>query len=400
MNLTSGQLKFFVFLILFSPGIGLLGRTIYPFEIAALVYLSLSLLVNKTITKHSGIVLLYIFVVLLILIVQGFYYGQLMALDLIRILPAFLILFVVRTKDVEFQEMINFIVAICCCVALIGVVQTIDGLLLSNITGVSSILSSLYPYAGELTGSAAAKAGDYQLKISSAWSSTSTFDGHPILLADFLVLATVLVCYFKRNFALVIIMFALVTTFTRGAWVAAVAALLFRYLFMRRQVSWSEIFKFLAVVGAIGLVIYSVEPLRDYVEFRILNTLASFDLISGYDRGRIGDPRTETVWPAFFELLSQSGIVAYLFGVPTNHSTDSGYLTYIQNSGVTGALMVGALFLYFYRNMALDKGFVKLLFFTLSILFIVHPVFQGYRSVYFLGVLLLIFRKDEINHGR
>jgi hypothetical protein len=315
-----------------------------------------------------------------------------MALDLIRIALAFSILFFLRVKNINFNEILNFALTISVVVAAIGIIQTIDGLLFSNVTGINSILSILYPYPGELTGSAALKADGLQLKLSSAWGSTSVFDGHPILFSDFLVISSILFIYFKRYLGLSIIIIAVITTYTRGAWVAILFAFLFHYVFQSKKVRFKDILFFIAMTIAISTIVYSIEPLREYVSFRVLNTLASFDLIANYDIGRIGDPRTEDVWPAFFKMLSESGISGYLWGIPSSIPTDSGYLSIIQNSGLIGLFLIVSILVYIYIFI-IDKHYkslVILIFATLSILFIVHPVFQGYKTLYFLVFILLI----------
>ena len=394
MAITTFHLKIFVFLIVFSPAIILGSRSIYLFEIALIVYLSLSLLINKPIRQDFHVFFAFLTFVFIILLMQSVLYGQLMALELLRISLAFSILFLININDeyIDFDKIINFSMKVALFAAVIGIIQTIDGLIFTNAIGINKVLSVVYPYAGELVGSASDKAGGLQLKTSSGSSSTSTFDGHPILFSDFLVLAAILFIYYKRYLGLGVILLALIFTFTRGAWLAVLFAIFFHIFLQSKNLSKKDYFIYLGIIFVLGCFVYSIEPLRNYFEFRLLNTLAAFDLIDGYDLGRSDDPRTEEVWPAFFNVLSKNGTSAYLWGVPTSLPTDSGYLSVIQNEGLVGLFLLIVFFIYIYIFQIIHKGIALLMLLSLSVIFVVHPVFQGYKSLYFFAFLLLIFR--------
>jgi len=395
MVITNRHLKFFVLLIVFSPAIVLGSRSIYLFEIVLLVCLGLSLLFNKNVSENFPGFIVFLIVILVILLMQSILYSELMALELLRLFFAFSALFIINVDNIDFDEVIRFTMATALFVALIGIFQTMDGLIFSNSIGISKVLSAVYPYPGELVESALNKAGGLQLKMSSGSSATSTFDGHPILFSDFLVLASVLFIYYKRYLGLSVILLALICTFTRGAWIATVFAIFYHLFLQTKHVSKRDYLFYLGIIFILGLLIYSIDPLREYFKFRVLNTLAAFDLIEGYYVGRSSDPRTEDVWPNFFEVLSQNGISAYLWGVPTKLPTDSGYLSIIQNEGLVGLLLLIVFFMYVYAFQIVHKSVALLMFASLSVIFVVHPVFQGYKSSYFFIFLLLIFQVEN-----
>lgn len=394
MTITTFHLKIFVFLIVFSPSITIASRSFYLFEMIIIGYSCFLILLNKPVRHDIYVFLLFITFVFIILFMQSALYGQLMALELLRMSIAFSILFTIKTNNnyIDFEKVLKFSMKVALFAAIIGIIQTLDGLLFSNFTGINQVLSMFYPYAGELTGSALSKSGGLQLKISSGSSATSTFDGHPILFSNFLVLAAIPFIYFKRYLGLFVILIALIFTFTRGSWLALLLSTFFYLFFHSKKLSKKDYFVYLSIVFIVCSLVFIIEPLRNYVEFRILNTLASFDLIDGYELGRSYDPRTDKVWPEFFDLLSRNGLSAYLWGVPSLLPTDSGYLSIIQNDGLIGLFLLFFLFIYIYFFQIFHKKIVLLMFLSLSIMFIVHPVFQGYKFLYFFIFLLLLFR--------
>jgi hypothetical protein len=400
MVITNFHLKAFVFLIVFSPAIVLGPRSIYLFEIVLIAYLGMSLLINKTVKKDFFVFYMFLTITFVILLIQFLLYGQLMALEFLRLSLTFSVLFIINLDSIDFDKVIRFTMTMALFAALIGIVQTMDGLIFSNAIGVNKILSAVYPYPGELVESALNKAGGLQLKTSSGHSATSVFDGHPILFSDFLVLATVLFVYYKRYLGLSVVLLALICTFTRGAWIATLFTILYHLFLQAKHTSKRDYLFFLSLIFILGLIVYSIESLRGYFEFRVLNTLAAFDLIEGYDIGRSYDPRTETVWPNFFAVLSKNGVSAYLWGVPTRLPTDSGYLTIIQNEGVVGLLLLIGFLMYIYTFKIAHKSIALLLLVSLSVVFVVHPVFQGYKSLYFFVFLLLIFQVENSKFGK
>lgn len=386
-------LKILVLLTLFSPYVKVAGRSVYLFDffLIALVIFSFIFL-SFSVRRNDFIYFLFaISFSVLILFFQAVFWGEVPGIYLVRLF--FYFSFYIFLKDfvatADKRSVIEFVSRCVAIVSLLGIFQVVDHYAFSGSLGIAKFTSVLYPYPGELAIRSQELSNGLQLKVGSFFNATSSFDGHSILLGDFLSISLGFLLYYRKYFALGLTTLCLILTMSRGAWAMGFLSLVvFSFTgFTRRNVKSSLILASIAVFIFISLI--SIEVVREYLLFRVNNTLYTFGIIED-QVGRAEDPRTAMVWPRLINTLSELGWGAYLIGAPISFSADSGYLTILRDSGFLGLLIILSFPLYILASKVDRKAMLRVLI-VIAVGMIVHPVFQGIRTVLFSVIIFLVF---------
>ena len=395
-------LKLLVLLCLFSPYIKVAGRSIYLFDVflIALVFFA-SMSLSVYIRRNDLIYLLFVFSFSFVIVFcQAIFWGEIPGIYLIRLF--FYFSFFLLLKDfvstADKGSMIEFLSRCVAIVSLIGVFQLIDHYIFSGSLGVAKLTSILYPYPGELALRNQELSNGLQLKVGSFFNATSTFDGHSILLGDFLSISLGFLLYYKRYISLSLTTLCLVLTMSRGAWAMGLLSLL---VFSFNGFSKSNLkssLRLLLICAVIFVCIISIEVIREYLLFRVNNTLYAFGIV-GEQIGRAEDPRTTVVWPRLINTLSELGLSAYMLGAPINFSADSGYLTILRDSGFLGLILIASFPIYVLAK-KIDRKAVFRVLIVVAVGMIVHPVFQGIRTVLFGVLIFLVFSLPSYTKSR
>ncbi len=384
-------LKVYILLIAFIPVLKIGSRSFYLFEL--IIIGSFIILFYKK-TKNDYLII-YLFIFSLILLtsfiqVTTFYslFNTSYYRYFIYLFASLPLMYFINDRD----EIISFTLKIILIVAIIGIVQTVDGIMFGQSLKINQILGSLYPYQGEMASALYERNHELMLKVGGSFRSTSTIDGQPILLGDFLAVLSIFFLYNKWYKAYFIIAIAVILTLSRGSWLILFCGFLFYFLLEVKLYKIKIIFKFLFSLIFMLLILYLIAP--DFLErtiiWRLEGSLATFELIDSVERVR--DPRTENVWPIFFDNLNSYGVLAYLIGMPTIIYTDSMWFDILKNGGLIGILIY---FLFFSYLIFLTRGINRKIMINLSLIlaigFIVHPVFQSLRMIALLSLFIAIY---------
>lgn len=386
-------LKALVFLCFFSPYIKLAGRSIYLFDIM-LVALAIfgSVSFNHAIRRLDLFYLLAMFCfAFFIIFLQTVFWGESPGIYLFRLFFYFSFFLLLRNLvlTADRSAVIEFVSRCIAVVSLVGIFQVVDHYGFSGSLGVAKLTSVLYPYPGELAGRGQELSNGLQLKVGSFFNATSTFDGHSILLGDFLSIAIGFLFYYRKYVALSFAVLCLILTMSRGAWLMGVISLaVFGFAGVKKN-NLKTYLNLLLIAVIIIICLMSIDVIKDYFLFRVNNTLYAFGIIDE-QVGRSEDPRTAVVWPRLISTLSDLGWPAYMVGAPIDFSADSGYLTILRDSGFAGLVLIAS-FPFYVLALRIDRKAACRILLVVSVGMIVHPVFQGIRTVLFCVLMLLIF---------
>ncbi|WP_226609109.1 hypothetical protein [Marinobacter nauticus] len=394
-------LKVLFFLCLFSPYVKVAGRSVYLFDFLLIALVGFASMGYLAIRRRD---LAYVFFAfsfsVFVIFVQSVLWGEVPGTYLVRLFFYFSIFFIIRElfRTADRLALIRFASNCVAFVALLGIFQVIDHYLFSGALGVTRLTSVLYPYPGELAMRSQELSNGLQLKVGSFFNATSSFDGHSILLGDFLAISLGFLLYFRKYFQLSITILCLLLTMSRGAWaMGLISIFVFSFVGFTKSNVKSSIWLFL--IGALLLVgLLSIEVVREYMFFRVNNTLFTFGLVDE-QVGRADDPRTSIVWPRLINSLSDLGWVAYLFGAPLNFSADSGYLTILRDSGISGFVLIGSFPMYILASSIDRKAVIRVLL-VVAAGMIVHPVFQGIRTVLFCILIFVVFSLPTVRQSK
>jgi len=279
--------------------------------------------------------------------------------------------------------------------------------------GINKFLSQVYPYRMErepmLTVSG------YQLKTGRIGQATATFDGHPILLGNYLAFTSlVLFPLLRFSFkALILIpMFSgLFLSLARASVLAWFGGLvLFLAMLGIHSLVTSRLklfFRYTAMIALAVLVLgtmFVASPLGETVRWRWVTAALTIQGF-GPEEGRLAQ-----VWPAVINTLRETGALAWLFGKPGGYvgPTDSQYLWVLANAGIMGLLLFTGLHLYMLlvgwkafisfwntdKTMSLLGWGYTCAVVALLLMYIANPVLQGDRLLTTLVVVSLMLDND------
>jgi len=303
-------------------------------------------------------------------------------------------------------------------VGLIGILQVAEFRGYIPSVGLNNMLSNIYPYHGTLSEVTLIKTQGLFLKTGGIGRATSTFDGQPILLGDYLAVSMILILPFIKKFTNVIIyivpMMALFLSLSRGSIVAYIIGFvtyfLLTFLFAKNIKNKIHLlylfFRIIFFLAIVILIIVQFTPLLQSFFSRIESSLMTL-LGTGVVEGR-----TTKIWPNAIGALNDSGLHGWLFGL-SNYafSTDSQYLWLIVNIGLLGVIIFLSLHFYLIRlsrrymlqNIKIECQDTKFgcsfiaAIILLLIAYIVHPALQGDR-LFSTIIILSIFMDSDINN--
>lgn len=303
-------------------------------------------------------------------------------------------------------------------VGLIGILQVAEFRGYIPSIGLNNMLSNIYPYHGMLSEETLKKTQGFFLKMSGIGRATSTFDGHPILLGDYLAVSMILILPLIKKFTNVIIyivpIMALFLSLSRGSIIAYIIGFvtyfLLTFLFaknIKNKMYLLYLFFRIIFFLAIGvLIIGQFTPLLQ----------SFFDRIESSKMTALGigvsEGRTTKVWPNAISALNDIGLYGWLFGL-SNYafSTDSQYLWLLVNIGLLGVIIFLSLHFYLIvlgrrymlQNIKIECQDTKFgcsfiaAIILLLIVYIVHPALQGDRLLSTI-IILSILMDSDINN--
>ena len=297
-------------------------------------------------------------------------------------------------------------------VGLVGIIQVAEFHGYIPRIGVNSTLSTVYPYRGELSASVLEKTQGYTIRMGGLGRATATFEGHPILFADFLAFALVVVLPFMKSKWQMLFYaggtVALLLTLSRGAiigWLTGVMIVIVLSVYFGKRAPIRvrrQIILPLLISGTIIVGVVLGTPLGESVMYRIESTLYS---LQGFGRP---EQRLATIWPAAFEALWQAEVLGWFVGVPGGYEgpTDSQYLWLLVNVGLLGCVVfVSFHFLVLRRGLKLSASGHKLDrvagisavagVCALLAMYITHPSLQGDRLTTALIVMIGFLHKPQ-----
>lgn len=285
--------------------------------------------------------------------------------------------------------------------------------------GINRFLSLVYPY--RVKGEPTLTVSGYRLKTGRIGQATATFDGHPILLGNYLAFSSLLLLPLVRSnvrvLVLILAIAGLLLSLARAsvvAWFAGVV--LFLALLGIRSSASTRLKSFVMYIARMSLValvlgvIYIATPLDETVRWRLVTTVQTFQGI-GPEEGRL-----TAVWPETVKALQKTGLTAWLLGKPGGYAgaTDSQYLWILANTGIMGLFLFVRLHLClllfgvktFARVWHVDRTISLLgLGYTcavvaLMLMYIANPSLQGDRLLTTLVVVSLMLDNDvrELNN--
>jgi len=302
----------------------------------------------------------------------------------------------------NFKSLILVLLICFIIVNIIGILQLVD-FKSNRDLHIISFLSKYYPYFGEATNLKV----DFPLKMGLTGRITSTFDGQPLFLGDYLSLVTPIVVTFalflNKDFYIRTLSFlgsilgiiCLIFTYSRGSILSFLISLIviIFYLFREKKFSLKLPFFFLILIIGVIYLLFRFNLYETFVSKILLETLMEFQ---NKNIGRL------SYWPELITKIKSSFIVG--FGFSDNVITDSQYLLVLFKSGIIGLVIFVGVNIYiiytilkrlkFYREEPLiysfHIGFLASLYGWL-VAYIFHPVWQTPRVInlffIFLGLL-------------
>ncbi|HBT47658.1 MAG TPA: hypothetical protein DEA73_07270 [Peptococcaceae bacterium] len=294
---------------------------------------------------------------------------------------------------------------------LIGVIQAAEFHHFIPNIGLNTFLSKFFPYKGESVDDLLIKTGGYILKMGGAGRATSTMDGHPILLGDFLAFILSMFLPFAHNVQNIgiylISVLCLLLTLSRGAvvgWISGISVYLI-LIVCHSLISGKgkEIPRFitllLLVVGTF-FVTFQYTPFAEKISWRLTSTIDTL-MNTGVPEERLTDR-----WPSAINALNEAGALGWLLGVPGGYSksTDSQYFWFLVNVGLMGVILLLYLHVFLFsigwrffttmwptnQQIALwGLGYAAAII-ALLIMYIFHPALQGDRLLTTLIVVSIL----------
>ncbi len=315
-------------------------------------------------------------------------------------------------KHFSFNEIIDLLFNLGAIVAIIGIIQYMEfkGILPSKI--ILKIINVLYPSPGELDPIFVAKSGGYAIKSGAIGRITSTFEGHPILLANYFALMLPITSTYITNksrfLKWLMMIVALLLTLSRGSILSVAVGLFINLIlisFYNRKYSLKILSNYFFAVLVLFIVLYFGG--LETIIWRFQGTIETI-AGSGVDEGRITH-----VWPEMIEHMNNSGALNWVFGNSNFYGgpTDSMYMLLILRTGVIGVglFIIFHLYLLFNAMISLRKKKHQLMdmdLFSISIIsmiitllinYIVHPMWQGDRFISMFFVIISLHYLNESN---
>lgn len=375
--------EFLTFSLVFSPmvpSIDLAGKSIYIFDLffpMIIFYLFLTKARVKDDTIYLSATVLFIGVSVASL--QLILWGHIHSSSVIRF--SFIALLIPLLKDIfPFYNFKNFLSLFLISISLLGILQFIDGFLLNGLFKVNKLVSSLYPYAGDLSESNLTKTSGNYIKSGSFNRATSIADGHPIIFGDLVATLSIFLLFWRKYTAYIISAIAVVLTFSRGSWLMLAVGFIAFIIIEFRKIGFKFYVALIFTLLSSLLIVLSNDSVYNALQFRVINTLYTFGL-SDLSVGRANDPRTDIVWPNFFSAMNEVGWTSYLVGYDVGLPTDSGHFAILRESGILGYLVFSLVSIYSIIKSRFDRSILSIL---LIIFFgmIFHPIQQGYKTVF------------------
>lgn len=379
--------SFYTFVLVFSPmvpSLELAGRSVYLFD---LFFPFIALLFLAGVVRLKSNTIQFVFLVacicLLVLTLQTIIWGTVHSSSIVRF--SAIALLIPMLKDFFcFNDFKIYMTKFLAIISVLGIFQFFDGYLFGNLFGINSLLSTLYPYAGDLSESALMKSDGSQLKSGSFSRATSIADGHPIIFGDLVASLSILLLFWKRYLVYRLSAFAVILTFSRGSWLMLVVGFLVFFLIEFRHLGFRlylSVFFFLCIAS---FFVINIEAIHDAFYFRLMNTFYTFGF-SDVAVGRSDDPRTAIIWPNFFSAMNAVGWKSYLSGYNIGLPTDSGHFAILRESGVVGYIVFLLFSIYSIFLSRFDKRIVSMLL-VIFIGMVFHPVHQGYKIVFLTAI--------------
>jgi len=274
---------------------------------------------------------------------------------LLNVLMGGAILIFYNKKSSIFERSLRLLWLGTVIVGIIGIVQVAElNRLIPNL-GINGFLSKFFPYRGEVSYAFLEKSGGYALKVGGIGRATSTMDGHPILLGDFLAFVLVLVLPLVENWRrmgqYLAPLLCLLLTLSRGSilgWMVGVLGyfgLKSFYNWKGKRMRMAKSIVLILILVCFILVLYMSSPFVS-IRWRVESTIATL-----LGRGGL-EARFADRWPQLFSSLSEGGMGRWLLGIPGGYgdSTDSQYLLILANGGLVGVTVFLSFHVYLFLS--------------------------------------------------
>lgn len=372
-------------LLLIVPALTIGPRSLYAFELLPAVLAVLLLLSRKTRTTAARFLFIWFLLAfsLLATLSQVVLLGDIRAMAFFRLLNL-AILFIMMVSILENDARIKRVAAFSFSAAIVFAYgQIVDGQFFSNSLGINRLVATLYPYTGALDDKSMNITGGLLLKTNSAFSPTSIGAGHTIIAGNLFAVMAITLLHWRKPYFFALSALVTIVTFSRGSWLILLVGVLLVALHTARDgnpiMRAKTMAQFLVGGAFVGLALY-LGPFRDYMMFRVLNTLGVFGFVDNFE-GTAYDPRTSEIWPRFIEQMNEVGFHAWVVGSKLTIPTDSGILLIFRESGGLGALFFLVLGVGLYIATRRDH-LVGALLLSLLVGSVFNPVQQGYQLIF------------------